>query len=168
MDPMKASLAGLLIVLALVAPAPLTAATRAEAQVSLDVKDAPVVDIVSVLAEVGRFQVVFDPVPPCPLTLKLREVRWRMALEAALGACKLAYEQEGGILRIAPIERLKAEGEDQRKLAEERARSGAHTVSAFRLSYARAAEMAPIVKRLLSPRGDVVYDARTNTLIIVD
>jgi type II secretory pathway component HofQ len=41
-------------------------------------------------------------------------------------------------------------------------------VSAFRLSYARAAEMAPIVKRLMSPRGDVLFDARTNTIIIVD
>jgi type II secretory pathway component HofQ len=161
---MLALLATLLIAAALTAQAPVTP----EAQISIDVKDAPVVDIVSALAEAGRFQVVFDPAPPCPLTLKVREVRWRIALEAALRACRLGVEEEGGILRIAPIERLKTENENRRKLAEERGRSGAHTVSAFRLSYARAAEMAPIVKRLLSPRGDVVYDARTNTLIIVD
>jgi type II secretory pathway component HofQ len=159
---MPAPLATLLIAAVVAAPA------SPEAQISLDVKDAPVVDIVSALAEVGRFQVVFDPAPPCLLTLKLAEVRWRIALEEALRACRLGIEEEGAVLRIAPVDRLKAETEDRRKLAEERARSGAHTVSAFRLSHARAAEMAPIVKKLLSPRGDVVYDARTNTLIIVD
>jgi type IV pilus assembly protein PilQ len=157
-------LATLLIAGALVAPTP----SPADARVSLDVKDAPVADIVLVLAEVGRFQVVFDPGPSCPVTLKLREVPWRVAFDAALRACRLAYEEEGGIIRVASVERLSAESEDQRKLSEERTRSAAHTVSTFRLSYARAAEMAPIVKRLLSPRGDVVFDARTNTLIIVD
>lgn len=162
---MQGPLFALLIAAALAVPAP---PTMAEAQVSLDVKDAPVVDILSALAEAGRFQVVFDPAPPCLLTLKLNEVRWRIALEASLRACRLAYEENGGILRIAPVERLGAESAERRKLADERARSGAHTVTAFRLSYARAAEMAPIVKRLLSPRADVVYDTRTNTLIIVD
>ncbi|HEY6555064.1 MAG TPA: secretin N-terminal domain-containing protein, partial [Vicinamibacteria bacterium] len=154
----------LMIAAVFAAPAPVAS----EAKVTLDAKDAPVTDILSVLAEVGRFQVVFDPAPPCALTLKLREVRWRTVLEEALRACKLAHEESGGVLRIAPVERLKAEAQNQRKLGEERAQSGAPTVAAFRLSYARAAEMAPIVKRLLSPRGDVVYDARTNTLFIVD
>ena len=163
---MALSLAGVLMAAALAAPAPKP--TPGEALVSLDVKEAPIADIVAVLADVGRFQVVFDPAPPCPLTLKLHEVRWQIALEEALRACRLARDEEGGVLRVVPQERLKAESEDRRKLADERARSGAHTVSTFRLSYARAAEMAPILKRLLTPRGDVVYDARTNTLIIVD
>jgi len=139
-----------------------------EARVSVDAKDAPVADIVSVLAEVGRFQVVFDPAPQCSLTLKLTSVLWSTALESTLRACRLAYEEDGGVLRVAPRERLRAEAEDHRKLAQEQARSGPPTVMSFRLSYARAAEMAPIVKRVLSPRGDVVYDARTNTLIVVD
>jgi type II secretory pathway component HofQ len=161
---------GLVAVLGIVAAlaTPATPPPPTEAQVSLDAKDAPVADIVSALAEVGRFQVVFDPAPPCLLTLKLREMRWSVVVESALRACGLGYEEEGGVLRIAPVERLKGEREDRRKLAEERASSGVRTVSSFRLSYARAAEMAPIVKRLLSPRGDVVYDSRTNTLIIVD
>jgi type IV pilus assembly protein PilQ len=160
---MEPSLATLLVAAALAFPAPQT-----EARVSVDAKDAPVADIVSVLAEVGRFQVVFDPAPRCSLTLKLTGVGWSTALESTLRACRLAYEEEGGVLRIAPQERLKAEAEDLRKLAEEKARSGPRTVSRFRLSYARAAEMAPLVKRMLSPRGDVAYDTRTNTLIIVD
>ena len=38
----------------------------------------------------------------------------------------------------------------------------------MRLSYAKAAEVAPLLKRFLSPRGDVTYDARTNTLFVTD
>jgi type II secretory pathway component HofQ len=38
----------------------------------------------------------------------------------------------------------------------------------YRLSYAKAAEMAPLVKKFLSPRGEVIFDARTNTLIVTD
>jgi type IV pilus assembly protein PilQ len=161
---MEFSLAALLIAAVLAFPE----TARREARVSLDAKDAPVADIVSVLAEVGRFQVVFDPAPRCALTLKLTGVGWSTALDAALRACRLAYTEDGGVLRIAPVERLKAESEDRRKVLEEQARSRPHTVSSFRLSYARAAEIAPLVKRVLSPRGDVVFDARTNTLIIVD
>ncbi len=41
-------------------------------------------------------------------------------------------------------------------------------VERFRLSYARAQELAPLVKKLLSERGEIVVDARTNTLIVID
>jgi type IV pilus assembly protein PilQ len=145
------------------------ATTPPEARVSLDLKDAAATDVIGALAEVGRFQVVFDPGIRCALTLKLREVPWLTALDTVVRACRLAYEEDGRVLRVAPADRLRTEAEDRRRLEEARAAgSRPRSVSSFRLSYARAAEMAPIVKRLLSPRGDVVFDARTNTLILID
>ena len=57
---------------------------------------------------------------------------------------------------------------ERRKFEEERRLAAPPQVSYQRLSYARAQELAPIVKRFLSPRGEVVYDTRTNTLIIID
>ena len=48
---------------------------EAEARISLDVKDAPAVDVVRVLSEVADFQAVFDPGVSCTLTLKLTGVR---------------------------------------------------------------------------------------------
>jgi type II secretory pathway component HofQ len=84
-----------------------------------------------------------------------------------LRACGLGLEEEGKVLRIAPRERLRTESEERRRLAEARGRSRTGTVATFRLSYARAAEIAPLLKRLL-PAGDVVFDTRTNTLLILD
>jgi len=77
-------------------------------------------------------------------------------------------DEENEILRIAPTARLAAEHADSLKLQEARELARKPSVTTFRLSYARAAEMAPLVKRFLSPRGEVVYDARTNTLIVID
>jgi type IV pilus assembly protein PilQ len=157
---------------ALLGPPGLAAGTvdpgaASDARVSLDAREAAAADVIEVLARIGGFQTVHDPGPSCALTLNVRQVPWRTAFETVLQACQLAFEENGTVLRIAPRERLRAESEDRRRLAEEQARTRTGSVAAFRLSYARAAEMAPILKRLL-PGGDVIFDARTNTLLIID
>jgi len=139
-----------------------------EARISVDFKDADVVDIVRLFAEVGGFQVVVDPGVSCKLTLKLNEVRWTSALDVALKSCGLGRDEENEIVRVAPLARLAAETAAQRKLDEEKSLSGPLQMRTYRLSYARAAEMAPIIKKFLSPRGEVIFDSRTNTLIVMD
>jgi type IV pilus assembly protein PilQ len=157
------SLMALVLALAALSPPP-----EGEARISLDVKDASVLDIVRLLTEVGGFQTVFDPGISCKLTVKLTEVRWQAALDVSLRSCRLGREEENGIVRIAPVDRLGEESAARRRLEEEQRLSAPHSVARFRLSYARAQEIAPLLKRFLSVRGDVVYDSRTNTLIIVD
>jgi len=138
-----------------------------EARLSLDVKDAPVVDVVRVLVEAGGFQVVLDPGIDCRLTLKLHEVRWLRALDAALSACGLGRELEGDILRVATVSRLREEAAARRRLDEEGQAKPSGRLALFRLSHARAQEMAPLLERILSPVGRVSYDPRTNTLLVV-
>jgi type IV pilus assembly protein PilQ len=151
-----------LLALLLVAPA------AGEARISIDVKEAEVVDIVRLLVDVGGFQVVFDPGLSCRLTLKLNDARWPVALDLSLKACGLEYEETGNVLRIATRARLTEEAAERRRLDEERRLSAPTAVLRYRLSYARAAQMAPLVKRFLSARGEVYYDEGTNTLFIID
>ncbi len=141
-------------------------AAEAEARIALDVREAPVVGIVQVLAEAGGFQVVFDAGTSCALTMKLPSARWRQALDAALGACGLGSEEEGDVLRVATLARLREEAVARRRLQEERDRAPAGRLASFRLSYARAQELAPLLTRILSPNGRITYDARTSTLLI--
>ena len=129
-----------------------------EARVSLDLKDALVVDIVSVLAQVGGFQVVFDPGISCRLTMKINQARWRSVLDTALSACDLGREDEGDILRIAPVSKLEQEAGARRKLDEERRTAPVGRVEWFRLSYARAQEMASLLQKTLPPTARVTYD----------
>jgi type IV pilus assembly protein PilQ len=153
----------LLAVLLATPPAP-----PEEALVSLDVKEAEIADVVRVLAEVGSFQVVIDPGTACRVTLKLQQVRWAKVLDLALKSCALASEEDGGVVRIATIAKLTADAEAHRALAAAQQESAPLHVTSYRLSYARAQDLAPIIKKMLSPRGEVIYDTRTNTLIIVD
>jgi type IV pilus assembly protein PilQ len=139
-----------------------------EARITLDVKDADVRDVVGLLSEVGAFQVIFDPGIDCRVTLKLREVRWPTALDLSLKSCRLGRDEDDGVLRVAPLARLAEEETARRRYEEEKARNRPATVTRYRLSYARAQDLAPLLKQYLSPRGDAIYDARTNTLIIVD
>src|SRR5262249_27708725 len=102
------------------------------------------------------------------LTLKLQQVRWPKVLDLALESCGLASEEDGGVVRIATVAKLTADAEARRKLDEAQRETAPRTITSYHLSYARAQELAPIVKKMLSPRGEVIYDQRTNTLIIVD
>ena len=139
-----------------------------EARISLDVKDAAITDVVRLLAEVAAFQVVFHPGTTCSLTLKLTEVRWQNALDVSLRACKLAYDEENGILRVASTAQLMEELSARRQLEELRGATAPQRLSSYRLSYARAQQIAPVLKQWLSPRAVITWDERTNTLIVID
>lgn len=149
-------------------PEALSSTSEPEARISIDVKDAEVVDVIRLLSEVGGFQLVVHPGVACRLTLALEEVRWPTVLDLTLKTCGLAQEEDAGVVRVAKAAQFAEEAAQRRRYEEERRTSAPPRVSMQRLSYARAQELAPIVKRFLSPRGEVTYDARTNTLIIID
>jgi type IV pilus assembly protein PilQ len=142
-------------------------AGEAEARVSLDLREAPVRRIVELLVRLGGFQVVFDPSVDCALTLNLHEVAWRTALDTSLRACRLGVDDEAGVLRIAPLAKLQQEARSRERLNEERGRTPVGKLQLFRLSYARAETMAPLLETLTGPKGRVSVDARTNTLLVV-
>ena len=140
-----------------------------EARISIDVREASIHDIVRLLAEVAGFQVVMDPGITCALTLKLKQVRWPAVLDVALKSCGLGREEAEGVLRIAPLARLAEQAAAEQRLREAREqqrRTG--TITLRKLSYARAGELAEVVRKLLPPGAQVAYDQRTNTLIIID
>jgi type IV pilus assembly protein PilQ len=152
----------------LAAPATATARDSQETRISVDLKDVAIVDLVRLLADVGNFQTVIDPGVSCTLTLKLKDVPWPNVLDVALRSCRLASEDDGGVVRVAPAARLMQEANERRQLDEERRLAAPLRTTRYRLSYARAQELAPLLKKFLSPRGEVVFDSRTNTLIVTD
>jgi type IV pilus assembly protein PilQ len=127
----------------------LGAAPEGDTLIALDVKEGPVENIVQALAEAGGFQVVFDPGLSCRLTLRLNGVSYSRALESVLRACGLALEAEGNVLRVAKTPRLAQEAAERRRLQEAQAASAPRREVRLRLSYAKAAQMAPLVKRFL-------------------
>lgn len=142
---------------------------EAETSIDIDVKDADVLDVLRLLAEVGEFNLAADPDVSCSLTLKLKGVPWPQVLDLALKTCRLGQDVLGpNLVRVATMAQLQKEYEERRKYAEEKALAGPLETTYVKLAYARARELAPLLEAFVSARGSVVFDERTNTLIITD
>lgn len=137
--------------------------------VTFDFQGADLRAVLRTFAEISGLNVVIDPSIQGTVDVSLKEVPWDQALDIILKANKLGYAVDGTIVRIAPLSVLAQENEERRKLAEAQALAGNLEVMTRPLSYAKAADLVPIItKSALSTRGDVQIDQRTNTLIIRD
>ena len=137
--------------------------------ISLDFQDADLRSVLRTFAEINSLNIVIDPSVEGRIDVALRDVPWDQALDLILRSNRLGYIVDGTIIRIAPLTVLADEQAERRKLAEEQALSGALIVLTRTLSYARAANLAPLIAgSVLSPRGQIQVDERTNTLIITD
>ncbi|MGE0359778.1 MAG: type IV pilus secretin PilQ [Vicinamibacterales bacterium] len=137
--------------------------------VSLDFQGADLRAVLRTFAEISGLNVVIDPTITGAVDVSLRDVPWDQALDIILKANKLGYYVDGSIVRIAPLGVLADEEAQRRKLADEQALAGELRVVTRPLSYAKAADLVPIITRsALSSRGEVQVDARTNTVIIRD
>ncbi|PYU57220.1 MAG: hypothetical protein DMG55_20990, partial [Acidobacteria bacterium] len=80
----------------------------------------------------------------------------------------LDKQLNGNVLRIATRSTLKNEAETLRDLEKAQAEAIAPVTVTRVLSYAKAASMAPTLKKFLSSRGDILFDDRSNQVIIRD
>ena len=92
--------------------------------ISLDFQGVDLRAVLRTFAEITGLNLVIDPEVKGVVDVSLHEVPWDHALDIILRANQLDYTVEGTIVRIAPIETLRTEGESRRKLAEEQALSG--------------------------------------------
>ena len=138
--------------------------------ITFDFSGADLRAVLRQFADISGLNIIIDPaVPATPVDLQLKDVPWDQVFETLLRSYKLGYVAEGTIIRIAPVGILAEEEADRRKLSEAKALSGDLRVQTFSLSYAKAAEMQPLlVKSALSARGQIQVDQRTNTVIITD
>ena len=137
-------------------------------RIDLDFNNADIHNILRLLAEVGGVNIVTSDDVTGTVTIRMRNVPWDQALEVILQAKGLGMVRRGNLIRVAPLETL----EKERELAIER-RKQLETLEPLEtrlvpVSYATAGELEPRVEELLSDRGSVSVDERTNTLIVRD
>ena len=135
----------------------------------LSLQDADVKDVLRSFAQLSGLNVVVQPGVSGRVTVELVQVPWDQALEQILKINNLGYELDGNIMRIAPISTLRAEAEEQQRLIAARALSVPLSTVIRRISYAKAGEVAGVLTArggVMSNRGSVIVDRRTNTLIL--
>lgn len=134
--------------------------------ISLDLKDADLKDVLRTFADLTGLNIAIDPGVNGSVTVNFADVPWDQALDLILRQNNLTFVLEGNVMRIGTIERIAAETAATRRLAEEERLNVQMTTLGVKLSYARAQDVAALLRDIASPRARIIMDQRTNQLII--
>ena len=137
-------------------------------RISLNFKDADLKDVFRLFHEITGYNIVLDPGVAGTLTIVLENVPEDQALDIILQNNSLDKVFENNVIRIATTQKLASEAAARKALLEAQELEQQPITFARRLSYAKAKDVTPILKKVMSKRGDAIMDDRTNTLIITD
>ncbi len=137
-------------------------------RISLDFKDVEIDDVLRLIAEVSDLNIIAGDDVSGQVTVRLVDVPWDQALDVILLTKGLGFVKVGNVLRLAPQAALQSEAEA--RLQDRRAKEKLEdlVVKFQPVNYAAVGNVAKMVQRLLSARGTVNTDSRTNTVIIKD
>ena len=141
-------------------------------RLSLNFQDIETRSVLQLIADFTGLNLVVSDSVGGNLTLRLKNVPWDQALDIILKTRGLAMRQNGNVLLIAPAEEIaareKLELESQKQVQE----LAPLRTEFVQINYARSADIATLLKApensLLSERGNVSIDSRTNTLLVQD
>ena len=141
-------------------------------KLSLNFQNIEVRAVLQLIADFTGLNLVASDTVSGSLTLRLKNVPWDQALDIILKTKGLAMRQTGNVVLVAPSEEIaareKLELEAQKQITE----LAPLQTEFVQINYARAGELAALIKAeensLLSERGNVTVDERTNTLLLRD
>ncbi|HGV9225571.1 DNA uptake porin HofQ [Citrobacter amalonaticus] len=136
--------------------------------VTLVVDDVPVTQVLQALAEQERKNLVVSPDVSGVVSLHLTDVPWKQALQTVVKSAGLVLRQEGAILHVHSES---WQSEEAARQEAEVARRQANLPLENRhiaLHYADATELAKAGDKLLSAKGSLTVDKRTNRLLVRD
>ena len=141
-------------------------------RLSLNFQDIEVRSVLQLLADFTGLNLVVSDSVEGNLTLRLKNVPWDQAMDIILKTKGLDQRKSGNVILIAPTDEIAAREKlelEARKQVEELERLRTEFI---KVNYAKADEIATLLKQadnaILSPRGSVSVDERTNTLLVKD
>ncbi len=137
-------------------------------RIDLDLKDADIHNVLRLLADVGRVNIVTSDNVSGTITIKMRNVPWDQALEVVLQSKNLGVVRQGNLLRVAPLADLEKEREMAIARRKQELELAPVVTRLVPVSYAQANDVSVRAREMLSPRGSIAVDERTNVLIVRD
>ncbi|MDP3143147.1 MAG: secretin N-terminal domain-containing protein, partial [Candidatus Omnitrophota bacterium] len=125
--------------------------------ISVNFVNADILEVIGVFSEKTGLNMVVGPDVKAAVTIELNSLPWERALDIILKNYNLTYKKEDKLIRVMTLEQLKQEDEKVPLITK---------VVTF--NFARAEDVKSSFSSMLSPRGRVEVNARTNSLIITD
>jgi type IV pilus assembly protein PilQ len=149
-------------------------------KLSLNFQNIEVRSLLQVIADFTNFNVVTSDSVSGAVTLRLKDVPWDQALDIILQAKGLGMRKSGNVLWIAPKDEIAAR--EKQELESKASVESLETLrtQGFQMNYAKASDVAGQISggggaaaggpsaRILSPRGSVIAEPRTNQLFVTD
>ncbi len=142
-------------------------------RLTLNFQDLETRAVLQLIADFSGLNIVVSDTVQGSVTLRLQNVPWDQALDIVMTTKGLDMRRNGNVIIVAPAEEIAA-----REQAELEALQALQTLEPLRsefiqVNYAKASELATLIRgenesSLLSDRGSVAIDARTNTLLVND
>jgi type IV pilus assembly protein PilQ len=148
-------------------------------KLSLNFQNIEVRSLLQVIADFTNFNIVTSDSVTGSVTLRLQDVPWDQALDIILQAKGLGMRKAGNVLWIAPKDEINAKEKLELESAASLQSLEPLRTQAFQMNYAKAADVANQLRgssagaaasgsRLLSARGSVIAEQRTNQLFVTD
>ncbi|MGZ8259566.1 MAG: type IV pilus secretin PilQ [Caldimonas sp.] len=150
-------------------------------KLSLNFQNIEVRALLQVIADFTNFNVVTSDTVTGNVTLRLKDVPWDQALDIILQAKNLGLRKSGNVILIAPKDELNAKEKIELEAKKQISELEPLRTQSFQLNYAKAEDIARgltgqssagggqgTASRILSQRGSVVFETRTNQLFVSD
>ena len=137
-------------------------------RIDLDFKGADIHNILRLLSDVGQVNIVTSDDVKGEVTIKMRNVPWDQALDVILRSKLLGQVREGNLIRVAPLAILEKELEQEIARQKQLADVLPTETRIIAVSYADAKNLQERAHDLLTGRGRISVDERTNQLIVSD
>lgn len=149
-------------------------------KLSLNFQNIEVRALLQVIADFTNFNVVTSDTVTGNVTLRLKDVPWDQALDIILQAKGLGLRKSGNVIWVAPKDELAAKEKAELESKSQVAQLEPLRTQSFQLNYAKAEEVAKGLSgqsggggggsgmKILSPRGSVIFETRTNQLFVSD
>jgi len=137
-------------------------------RMSIDVQGAEIRTVLRSISEFSGRNIVAGKEVKGQVSIQLHDVPWKDALTAVTRTMGLDFTDEGGIIRVDQAEKLQAETLARESNEARRIEVQPLVTRSYKLNYAPASDIQKSLVNVMSKRGAVDYDQRTNTIILTD
>lgn len=141
-------------------------------RLSLNFQDVPVRAVLQLIADFTDLNMVASDTVDGNITLRLRNVPWDQALDIILKTKGLDKRQSGNVILVGPADEIVAREQKELESKQQIAELAPLRSELIQVNYAKAADIATLLQgqnaTILSERGTVTIDERTNTLLVND